>query len=116
MRQHGPSKARGSVDGLSRREVLLTATVAGALTSLSSVRADAAPATAFGAPLVEIHVPAGVLTAEQKTAMIRGITDVILRAMKQPNDVLQPAHVRTLLIHGNRVEPRVQPRPETTKQ
>jgi len=85
MRRPDPSKALESADGLSRREVLLTATVAGALAGVSSVRADAVPA-AFGAPLVEVHVPAGVLTAEQKTAMIRGITDVILRAMKQPTD------------------------------
>ena len=85
MRRPDPSKALESADGLSRREVLLTATVVGALAGVSSVRADAVPA-AFGAPLVEVHVPAGVLTAEQKTAMIRGITDVILRAMKQPTD------------------------------
>jgi len=86
MRRPDPSKALESADGLSRREVLLTATVAGALAGVSSVRANAVPAAAFGAPLVEVHVPAGVLTAEQKTAMIRGITDVILRAMKQPTD------------------------------
>jgi phenylpyruvate tautomerase PptA (4-oxalocrotonate tautomerase family) len=85
MRRPDPSKALESADGLSRREVLLTATAAGALAGVSSVRADAVPA-AFGAPLVEVHVPAGVLTAEQKTAMIRGVTDVILRAMKQPTD------------------------------
>lgn len=85
MRRPDPSKALESADGLSRREVLLTATVVGALAGVSSGRADAVPA-AFGAPLVEVHVPAGVLTAEQKTAMIRGITDVILRAMKQPTD------------------------------
>ena len=72
-------------DGLSRREVLLTATVAaGALAGVSSVSAD--PATAFGAPLVEVQVPAGILTLEQKSAMISGITTVIRTAMKQPPD------------------------------
>ena len=86
MRRRDPSRAHGSAGGLSRRQVLMTATVAGALTAVSSVRADAVLATTFGAPLVEVQVPAGVLTAEQKAAMIRGITDVILRAMKQPND------------------------------
>jgi len=85
MRGHAPSSAPESAGGLSRREVLLTAAVTGALASVSSARANT-PATAFGAPLVEVQVPAGVLTAEQKAAMIRGITDVILRAMKQPPD------------------------------
>jgi len=74
-------------DGLSRRDVLLTATVAaGALASASSVLADPAPAAAFGAPLVEGQVPAGILTLEQKSAMISGITTVIRAAMKQPAD------------------------------
>ena len=74
-------------DGLSRREVLLTATVAaGTVAGVSSVLADPAPATAFGAPLVEVQVPAGILTLEQKSAMISGITTVIRTAMKQPPD------------------------------
>ena len=74
-------------DGLSRRDVLLTATIAaGALAGESSVRAETASATSFGAPLVEVHVPAGILTLEQKRAMIRGITDVIHGAIKQPAD------------------------------
>jgi 4-oxalocrotonate tautomerase len=74
-------------DGLSRRDVLLTATVAaGTLAGVSSVRANPAAATAFGAPLVEVQVPAGILTLEQKSAMISGITTVIRGAMKQPPD------------------------------
>jgi phenylpyruvate tautomerase PptA (4-oxalocrotonate tautomerase family) len=69
MRRPDPSRAVESAAGLSRREVLLTATITGAMASVSSVQ-----------------VPVGVLTAEQKAAMIRGITDVVLRAMKQPPD------------------------------
>jgi len=80
-------KLPDGADGLSRRNVLLTATVAaGALGGAPTVLADTAPAGNFGAPLVEVHVPAGVLTLEQKSAMIKGITDVVLGATKQPPD------------------------------
>jgi phenylpyruvate tautomerase PptA (4-oxalocrotonate tautomerase family) len=76
-----------SADGLSRRNVLVTATVAaGALVGVPSALADTFPAASFGAPLVELHVPAGVLTLEQRSAMIKGITDVVLGATKQPPD------------------------------
>jgi len=65
--------------------MLLTATVAaGALAGAPSGLADSIPAGTFGAPLVEVHVPAGVLTLEQRSALIKGITDVVLGAMKQP--------------------------------
>jgi phenylpyruvate tautomerase PptA (4-oxalocrotonate tautomerase family) len=76
-----------STGGLSRRTVLKTATVAaGAMASASTVLADTIPATGFGAPLVELHVPAGVLTLEQKGAMIKGATDVLLSVTKLPPD------------------------------
>jgi phenylpyruvate tautomerase PptA (4-oxalocrotonate tautomerase family) len=74
-----------SADGLSRRNVLVTATVA-AGAGVPSALADTFPAASFGAPLVELHVPAGVLTLEQRSAMIKGITDVVLGATKQPPD------------------------------
>jgi len=74
-------------DGLSRRSVLLTATVAtGTLAGPPSVLADSVSAGNFGAPLVEVHVPAGVLSLEQRSAIIKGITDVVINAMKQPPD------------------------------
>jgi hypothetical protein len=76
-----------SADGLSRRNVLMTATVAaGALAGVPRALADTSPAASFGAPLVELHVPAGVLTLEQRGAMIKGVTDVVLGAMKPPPD------------------------------
>jgi 4-oxalocrotonate tautomerase len=76
-----------SADGLSRRNVLMTATVAaGALAGAPSVLADTVPAGGFGAPLVELHVPVGALTLEQRGALIKGITDVVLSATKQPPD------------------------------
>jgi 4-oxalocrotonate tautomerase len=80
-------KLPSSADGLSRRSVLMTATVAaGALASAPSILAETVPAGSFGAPLVEIYVPAGALTLEQRSAMIKGVTDVVLGATKQPPD------------------------------
>jgi phenylpyruvate tautomerase PptA (4-oxalocrotonate tautomerase family) len=76
-----------STVGLSRRAVLKTATVAaGAMAGVSAGLAETIPAAGFGAPLVELHVPAGALTLEQKGAMIKGVTDVLLSATKLPPD------------------------------
>jgi hypothetical protein len=86
-RSHKSAKSSDNIDGLSRRNVLMTATIAAtALAGQPSVRAETVPAGNFGAPLVEVHVPASVLTLEQKSAMIKGITDVVLGATKQPPD------------------------------
>jgi phenylpyruvate tautomerase PptA (4-oxalocrotonate tautomerase family) len=73
---------------LTRRTVLLmtAAAAAGAATGASSVRAQAAPAAGFGAPVVELYVPAGVLTLEQKGALVKGFTDVVFGALKLPPD------------------------------
>jgi phenylpyruvate tautomerase PptA (4-oxalocrotonate tautomerase family) len=70
-----------SSSGLNRRAVLMSAAVA-ATVGASPALADTAAAGNFGAPLVDVHVPAGVLTLEQKAAMIKGITDVVLKATK----------------------------------
>ena len=72
-----------SSGGLNRRVVLMTAAVAAsAVAGVSTALADTGSAANFGAPLVEVHVPAGVLTLEQKAAMIKGVTDVVLKATK----------------------------------
>jgi phenylpyruvate tautomerase PptA (4-oxalocrotonate tautomerase family) len=69
--------------GLNRRTVLMSAAVAaGAMAGGSAALADTTAAAGFGAPLVELHVPAGVLSPEQKAAMIKGMTEVVLNAMK----------------------------------
>jgi phenylpyruvate tautomerase PptA (4-oxalocrotonate tautomerase family) len=71
--------------GLNRRAVLMTAAVAaGAAAGVSPVLADTAPAASFGAPLVELHVPAALLSLEQKAAMIKGMTDVVYKVIKLP--------------------------------
>jgi|GEM_PF-1691973 len=73
--------------GLTRRNVLKSTTVAaGAMAGMSSALAAMPAPASFGAPLVELHVPAGILTPEQKGAMIKGITDVVLAATKLPAD------------------------------
>ena len=85
---------RERAGALSRRAVLKTATAAaGAVAAASAVLAENVPAAAFGAPVVELHVPAGALALEQKSAMIKGITDVLISAIK-----LQPEEARKLFV------------------
>ena len=73
----------GGSSGLNRRTVLMSAAVAaGATVGVSPALPDTAPAANFGAPLVDVQVPGGVLTLEQKAAMIKGITEVVLKATK----------------------------------
>ena len=75
-----------SPEGLSRRAMLVTATM-GAVTSASTVlAAESASAASFGAPLVEMYFPVGVLSLDQKAAMIRRVTDVVNAAMQSPAD------------------------------
>ena len=75
------------MSGLNRRSVLVSATAAvSGLSVVSGALADTASSGDFGAPLVEVFVPAGVLTLDQRSAMIKGITDVVLGAIKLPPD------------------------------
>jgi len=77
----------GSADGLSRRAMLMTATMAaGAVSGASTILAETPSAASFGAPLVEMYFPVGVLSLDQKAAMIRRVTDVVNAAMKAPSD------------------------------
>jgi phenylpyruvate tautomerase PptA (4-oxalocrotonate tautomerase family) len=72
---------------MDRRTVLVSAAAAaGVAAGISSALADTAASASFGAPLVELQVPVGVLTLEQKAAMIKGITDVVSNAMKLAPD------------------------------
>ena len=88
---------RADGTGLNRRAVLMPAAVAaGAAAGVSPVRADAVAPANFGAPLVDLQVPPGVLTLEQKAAMIKGITGVLLNAMKWPPDPTRFAFVQNI--------------------
>ncbi len=74
-----------SADGLSRRNVLVTATAAaGALASMQSALAEPVPAGDYGAPFVEIYSSQGGLSREQRSELLRGVTDVILSVTQQP--------------------------------
>jgi len=87
--------AKSSPDGtgeLSRRAVLVTA-AAVAATGVTAGLAQTAPPASFGAPLVEMSFPVGVLDVEQKAAMIRGVTEVVRSAMK-----LSPDPARKLFV------------------
>jgi phenylpyruvate tautomerase PptA (4-oxalocrotonate tautomerase family) len=87
IRSSDDAKLPDSADGLSRRNVLMAATVAaGALAATPDTLADSPSAANFGAPVVELHVPGGVLTLEQRSALIKGVTDVVRGALKQPPD------------------------------
>jgi phenylpyruvate tautomerase PptA (4-oxalocrotonate tautomerase family) len=64
----------------------MTAAAAGAAAGVKAVRAQAASAAGYGAPVVELYVPAGALTIEQKGALVEGFTNVVLGALKRPRD------------------------------
>jgi phenylpyruvate tautomerase PptA (4-oxalocrotonate tautomerase family) len=76
------------VERLSRRAALTTATAAaGFVAGMSAARAEIVPAaTGFGAPLAELHFPAGALSVEQKAAMIKGVTEVLVKVTKLAPD------------------------------
>lgn len=81
---------KASVDTrLTRRRLLGRATASGAVLAAAALGPAAATASddfAYGAPLAELHVPPGVLTLEQKAAMIRGISDVLIAATRLPRE------------------------------
>ena len=81
-RAHAAAGSPASCEGVSRRAMLMTA-AAGAL---AAPEAAAEPAAGYGAPVVELYVPAGALTLEQRQAMIKGVTDVVFGAMQLPPD------------------------------
>jgi phenylpyruvate tautomerase PptA (4-oxalocrotonate tautomerase family) len=87
MKRIEEARGKSGADRPTRRAMLQTATAvaAGAVAGFTTAVAETPPA-GFGAPLAELHFPAGVLSSEQKAAMIRGVTDVLVKAMKLPAD------------------------------
>jgi len=73
-----------SRDRMTRRDVLMMSAAAAAA-AIPSVRAETGGGR-FGMPLVELYVPARVLTLEQKSAVVKGFTEVISKALKVPPD------------------------------
>ena len=67
---------------------------AGAVAGVPAARAETVPAAGdFGAPLVELHFPAGALSVEQKAAMIKGVTEVLIKTTN-----LAPDHANKLWV------------------
>lgn len=82
---------------------MTAAAAATTMAGASPALADTVPAVVdtvasdnFGAPLVELHVPASVLTLEQKAAMIKGLTDVVSKAMKLLPDPARKCFVQII--------------------
>ncbi|MBV8840224.1 MAG: tautomerase family protein [Alphaproteobacteria bacterium] len=75
-------------DGQLTRRALATAVLgAGVIAAVAPASAQtAAPAATYGAPIVEVVVPSGILSAEQKSELIRRITDVVVAAVNLPPD------------------------------
>jgi len=72
---------------LSRRTAMISAAVGAALAAdASPAQAETNAASSYGAPIVELYVPAGVLSVEQKAEMIKRVTDVVLTALNLPAD------------------------------
>jgi len=94
-RSNSDVESASSSGGLNRRAALMTAAIAAsAAAGVSTALADNVPAANFGAPLVELHFPASLLTLEQKADMIKGVTDVVLKATKQPPDPARKSFVQ----------------------
>ena len=84
-------------EGLSRRAVLMTATVAaGALAGSVDALAETTQGATFGQPFIELYVPSGALTLEQRSDMIAAFTDVVLTATKQPPDAARKLFVEII--------------------
>ncbi len=91
MDRNNRSDTGGHGGGLTRRDVLAATAAAGAAATAGALvatpaLADAAVAADFGAPVVELSVPYGVLSLEQRGALIKGITDVVLGALHRQPD------------------------------
>lgn len=81
-----PGQAASEAGEVNRRSVLVAASVGAlAVSGMGSLAADAGSAS-FGAPLVEMTFPVGVLSVEQKAELIRRVTDVVSAAMEFPSD------------------------------
>jgi phenylpyruvate tautomerase PptA (4-oxalocrotonate tautomerase family) len=80
-----PSQTTIESGEVSRRTVLLAVSVGAAAVSGVQCLAAAAGSPSFGAPFVEMSFPVGVLSVEQKAALIKRVTDVVNAAMEFPS-------------------------------
>ena len=81
-----PAAATSHGGSPSRRTMLAATSAAVGALAAPTALAETPAAGNFGAPVVELYVPAGALSLEQRAAMIKGVTDVVLGAVKMPPD------------------------------
>jgi len=90
-------RAETGREGLTRRAVLTTATVAAAaLAGPAGAAAETAHGGDFGQPFVEFYMPPGVLTLEQRSDIVAAFTDVVLAATKQSLDPAKRLYVEII--------------------
>lgn len=77
-----PTQTTGDAGEFSRRIVLLAAGVGAVAASGVQCLAAGVGSAGFGAPLVEMTFPVGVLSIEQKADLIKRVTDVVSAAME----------------------------------
>jgi len=99
---------------VSRRTALL-ATSLGAV-AVSGAPLAAEPASGYGAPVVELSFPVGVLSVEQKGELIKRVTEVVADAMAFAADAQHRLFVEILEtpeggfgVNGRAVLPRTKP-------
>ena len=81
-----PSQAAIEAGEVNRRTALVAASIAALAVSGAGCLAADAGSASYGAPFVELTFPVGVLSVEQKAALIRRVTDVLSAAMEFPSD------------------------------
>jgi len=81
-----PAQTTRGVGDVSRRTALVAAGIAAMAVSAGAGVAADAGSGGFGAPLVEMTFPVGVLSVEQKAALIKRVTEVVGAAMEFPAD------------------------------
>ena len=85
------SQAASESGEVNRRSALVAASFAAlavsgvAVSGVGCLAAEAGSAS-FGAPFVEMTFPVGVLSVEQKAALIKRVTEVVSAAMEFPSD------------------------------
>jgi len=80
-----PSQAASESGEVNRRSALVAASFAALAVSGVGCLAAEAGSASFGAPFVEMTFPVGVLSVEQKAALIKRVTEVVSAAMEFPS-------------------------------
>jgi phenylpyruvate tautomerase PptA (4-oxalocrotonate tautomerase family) len=90
------SRAASEASEVNRRSALVAASFAALAVSGVSCLAAEAGSASFGAPFIEMTFPVGVLSIEQKAALIKRVTEVVNAAMEFPSDLQRRLFVEIL--------------------